>query len=553
MIPEEIKDKVSKGENLTTEFKECINEVSGSVYETICSFLNHSGGDILLGIKDSGEIVGVNKNTIADLIKSIANTVNNMEIFTPRVAIYPEIITLNDNNIIHIYVPSSPSVHSYKKKFYDRNGDADLDVTQDPGLLASLFNRKTVYSSERQIIPMLTMSDLDPHAFNKCKKLISITKPAHPWLTMTNEEILRSAKLFVKDSTTGLEGICLAGLLLFGTEDSIMTFWPIYRIEAIYRNKTYAYHLKNDLKDTTRYDDRITERRNLIQAYYTLSEFVERHLPDKFYLEDSNPQRQDIRSNIFREVIANLCVHREYSNPTPGIFEIFSDRVIVSNWSKLALGEKSGMVSIEELQTYPKNPLLINVFRQLGWVEELGSGFRNIKKYAPLYYTRSVIEIQNTERFIFAMTYQDTSITSEGNIEILSVKNSELSSTNNSKSVNESENPTDIISKDVNSVNYTKFNLHIIARALVTEFISGISDKIATRMTEELVAIYNAKQLTKQELKDRLDLSDEQAKIDLRELTRNRLLDQNNKDKTYKLSEKISEKIRILKLLSENK
>lgn len=166
-----------------------------------------------------------------------------------------------------------------------------------------------------------------------------------------------------------------------------------------------------------------------------------------------------------------------------------------------------------------------------------------------LHYTRSVIETQNTERFIFAMTYQDLSIINEDNI----LKNSKLISTNNSKSVNESENPTDIISKDVNSVNYSKFNLHIIARALVTEFISGISDKIATRMTEELVAIYNAKQLTKQELKDRLDLSDEQAKIDLRELTRNRLLDQNNKDKTYKLSEKISEKIRILKLLSENK
>lgn len=542
MTPEEIKYIISKGENLTTEFKDCTNEVSGSVYETICSFLNHSGGSILLGVSDSGEVIGVNKKVAPNLIKVIINTVNNPELFTPRTAVYPEIVVIDGKVVIYIYVHSSSSVHQYKKKFYDRNGDADPDVTQDFGLLANLFSRKTTYSSESRIIPLLKIEDLDNQTFDICRKLIVVTKPTHPWLTMNNEEILRSAQLIVKEPSTGQEGINLAGLLLFGTENTIMQFWPMYRIEAIFRKKTYAYHLKNDLNDITRYDDRITERRNLIQAYYTLSEFVERHLPDKFYLENGNSQRQDLRSNIFREIIANLLVHREYSNPSPGIFEIFSDRVVVTNWNKPALGEKSGMVSIDELHTYPKNPLIVNLFRQLGWAEELGSGFRNIKKYAPEYYNHSVIEIQNCERFIFSMTYQD-----DGENVYANADGVNKSENGRFAEVNRCEKDGATAINDSGSVNKSELSPFIIARALVTEFILGISDKIVDRMVKEIVAIYNAKQLTKKELKEQLELSDEQIRIDLRELTKNRLLDQKGKEKKYMLSEKSFTKISALK------
>ncbi len=52
MRAENIKQIISGGENVTTEFKECIDKVSNSVYETVCSFLNHQGGTIFLGVKE---------------------------------------------------------------------------------------------------------------------------------------------------------------------------------------------------------------------------------------------------------------------------------------------------------------------------------------------------------------------------------------------------------------------------------------------------------------------------------------------------------------------
>lgn len=43
--------------------------------------------------------------------------------------------------------------------------------------------------------------------------------------------------------------------------------------------------------------------------------------------------------------------------------------------------------------------------KELGWVEELGSGRKNIQKYAPLYYSDYTVEILNNEKFVFSITY----------------------------------------------------------------------------------------------------------------------------------------------------
>ena len=67
-----------------------------------------------------------------------------------------------------------------------------------------------------------------------------------------------------------------------------------------------------------------------------LSQFVQKHLPDPFYLESD--QRISLRDKIFREVIANLLVHREYTSAYPARFIIEPERVFVqkcesSDWS----------------------------------------------------------------------------------------------------------------------------------------------------------------------------------------------------------------------------
>ena len=89
-------------EDIKTEFKSCTNAISHSVYETVCSFLNHSGGTIYLGINDDGIIEGVNEAQAETLKKNLITSFNNKNLFVPVPYIMPEIQRIDDKTIIVI-------------------------------------------------------------------------------------------------------------------------------------------------------------------------------------------------------------------------------------------------------------------------------------------------------------------------------------------------------------------------------------------------------------------------------------------------------------------
>ena len=67
---EQIQQIIAIGESTSIEFKECKTALNKDVYETVCAFLNRSGGEILLGVTDNGEIVGISPEKIEQIQKS---------------------------------------------------------------------------------------------------------------------------------------------------------------------------------------------------------------------------------------------------------------------------------------------------------------------------------------------------------------------------------------------------------------------------------------------------------------------------------------------------
>ena len=186
---------------------------------------------------------------------------------------------------------------------------------------------------------------------------------------MDNIDLLKSAGMYLTDQRTGEQGITLAGILIFGSELMIQTALPHYRTDAILRRE-----------NLDRYDDRDDVRVNLLRSYERLMEFIGKHLNDKFYLEGD--QRVSLRDKIFREAISNLLIHREFSNPFPAKLVVEKDRVYIENGNK---PHGNGMIDPENFSPYPKNPKIAKFFKEIGWVDELGSGVRNIYKYNKIY------------------------------------------------------------------------------------------------------------------------------------------------------------------------
>ena len=396
-----------KGEDTRIEYKTCTEEISESLYESVCSFLNHSGGQILVGVQNDGTIIGVNPDKVEKLRTDIVNCINNPELFLPCPYFTPRIMEVEGKSVMQLDIPCGQYVYRFKGRYWDRNDDADIDVTDQPELLLSIFERKNPHLFEERIVEGLTMEHLDAKTFQYCRNILATIQPSHPWLQMTNEELLISAHLAKKDGDK-LQ-LKYAALILFGTEDAITELMPRYRFEAVFHMCTYAQF--NDMTQfPSRYDDRRTIRQNLIQVYDQLGAFVERYLPDRFYLPANTMQRQNLRWDLFREIVGNLCVHTDFSSGYACFFHVFKDRVVTKNPTRLLPEIPEGELTIQQLSNYTKNPLLVRVFHELNWAEDLGSGTRNILRYAPLYYPNYKIVINSGSQFIFSLTYQDDNV-----------------------------------------------------------------------------------------------------------------------------------------------
>ena len=251
------------------------------------------------------------------------------------------------------------------------------------------------------------MEGLDPNTFQYCRNVIQARQPSHAWLQLSDEDILIATHLAIRDGDK--LKIKYAALILFGTDDALAELMPRYRFEALFHMCTYA-DFEDMSKFPSRYDDRRTIHQDLIRVYDQLAEFVARYMPDKFYLSPETGQREDLRWNLMREIVGNMCVHTDFSSGYACFFHVFKDRVLTKNPTRLLPEIPEGELTIQQLSNYTKNPLLARVFHELHWAEDLGSGTRNILRYAPLYYPNYKVEINSGSQFIFSITYQEVNV-----------------------------------------------------------------------------------------------------------------------------------------------
>ncbi|OQX72604.1 MAG: hypothetical protein B6D64_14935 [Bacteroidetes bacterium 4484_276] len=331
MTKQEVLNTIHKGKDRRIEFKESVNKLPGNLFETVCAFLNTVGGTILLGVADDGKIIGVDSNSIAQLRKDIANQSNNPQKLDPVFMLSAIEYNIDGKQILAIEIPESSTVHKTNSDIYFRNEDGDYKVTRLEKI-AEIVNRKTNYFSEQTVIPHVSFDDFDEKLILRAKNLIKINNPEHHWHTLNDKEFLSRAG-FYKKSVEGTMGYTLAAVLFFGTDELIHAIVPAYKFDALVRKF-----------NVDRYDDRLTVRTNLFDAYDLLMGFIEKHINDPFYLEGI--QRISLRSKIFRELVAGIIDPEHFTpyakNPKPNLL-IMSFSPLWFIWiPKRKLGRKLG-------------------------------------------------------------------------------------------------------------------------------------------------------------------------------------------------------------------
>lgn len=258
-----LKSILTIGETIAVEFKRCGNGIGHDVYETVCSFLNRFGGDIFMGVLDDGTVLGIPENAASQMIKNFIKVVSNPALFSPTVYLVPEIIRYDEkHSIIHVHVPPSAEVHSYKKVIFDRVCSCKERVTST-NVIAQMYIRKQNILTEKRIYPYAKTEDLRLDLLPKIRVMAqNHAGGQHPWTAMDDLELLKSAGLYGRDIVTGEEGYNLAAIMLLGRDEVILNAVPAYVTDALVRRV-----------NVNRYDDREIVKTNLIESYDRLFEF----------------------------------------------------------------------------------------------------------------------------------------------------------------------------------------------------------------------------------------------------------------------------------------
>ena len=190
MTIEHIKTIIAKGEGLTVEFKKAKHQLPNNLFETVCAFLNRSGGEIILGVQDDTTIDGVDENIAEQLCKEIANLSNNPQKLFPSFLLEPQMVDFKGKKLIYIFVPVSSQIHKTAGKIFDRSVDGDF-ILQSDEQIKHAYGRKSTEYSENKIYPFLTIHHLDEVIVEKVRKLIRINRSNHPWNDLSYDEFFK--------------------------------------------------------------------------------------------------------------------------------------------------------------------------------------------------------------------------------------------------------------------------------------------------------------------------------------------------------------------------
>lgn len=394
MTHEKMREMLSKDEKITIEYKECANQIHDSVYETVSAFSNRYGGYIIMGVKDGGIPIGVNRNAVKDLKKNFVNQLNNPNKMSPTLYLSIEEFEYEGMLLLYTYVPPTSTVEKCSGRVYDRNEEGDMDITDSPIQMENLYARKSNTYTESKLFPYVREEHLRTDLMEKVRRLISNNNPRHEWLKMSDKELLVSAGLYETDFVTGEQGYNLAAILLFGKDEVIQSCVPGYVTDALCRKE-----------NMDRYDDRLIVKTNLIESYEILMEFIAKHTSDKFYLVDN--VRTSVRDLISREVVSNILVHRDFSSAFPAKVIIEKDWIRTENWCR---PRRQGNILETEFTPYPKNPILARFFVAVGLADTIGSRVRNLYKYTPIYTPGGKPELIENDVFRINIPITETAV-----------------------------------------------------------------------------------------------------------------------------------------------
>ncbi len=330
---EDIKLRLSYGEDSQWEFKQLVfsgNSLKKALLDKlaneIAAFANASGGNLLCGVEDTGEVQGLTRAQMDNSTRAIQELSQNS--IKPSINLSIFRIPVNDKLLLHVFVEEGYAKHTSPGGCYIRSGASARRMNSDEALrLAQQRGQFRFHGFDKRHMPQFGLATLDEE---KWKPLLSVEGKKDPEAALVKMGVLSKDGMGEKNAT-------VAGILLFSR-----------RPEEIFPNAVIsaAYYRGAD-RSSQQIAARIIDG-SLDQQIRHAQAFASGHMSVAARKEPSRIDMPQYSERAVFEALVNAVVHRDYSVSGSRIrLSMYSDRLEISSPGSLpnnltvdAIGER---------------------------------------------------------------------------------------------------------------------------------------------------------------------------------------------------------------------
>ena len=343
MNPQSLSDIIALGEGFTTEFKRAMPSDLG---REMCAFANATGGVIMLGVSDAGEIVGVaDHNQLKSRVQSTARSAD------PPISVEVESV----GEVLCVVVPPQErKPYSFGGRFFIRDGANSQQMSNEE--VENLFYAVGRLHFDKKPCEIFSMeSDLDDETWARFSERAKIPAAMERLVALRN-------------------------LGLVDAQDR-MTYAGAWLLARDIRRFTTTAHVSCALFMGTE-KVRILDRRDFHSDIPTMIDEVVAWILTKINVEYiikhvRRQERPELPEEALREAVANAVAHRDYRSTANVQIYVFKDRIEIVSPGGLPAGMEEADLGTKSV---PRNPLLFSMLYRMDVVENIGSGIRRIRQ-----------------------------------------------------------------------------------------------------------------------------------------------------------------------------
>lgn len=347
---------------VTNKTNRPIKDVCQDISQTLVAFANADGGELLVGIEDDGTITGLNYNE--DLMKALLNAPKSYVLSsTPLPTAKASIVDIGGKKVAYFSIPKGTEYVYITSdgKCLKRRDLESIPVSPD----SIQFEREEKKSREydREFVDNADINDLDKDLLTHVAKEFSKTISPEKFLQHLDLAEFDGSKLKLRKAT----------LLLFAKNPQKWHPRLQVRILKIKGNEIKSGNEFNVIKDEE-------VNNNILKLIESAWDRLRPYLTETKFSSEAIFKTQVIYpENACKETLINAIAHRDYSMEGRGIeIFVFDDRLEIKSPGMLL-----SSVSIEEIKKktgihQSRNTYIARGFREVGYMRELGEGFKRI-------------------------------------------------------------------------------------------------------------------------------------------------------------------------------